>query len=194
MRKDVGRFAELAGVSCDPSEPVLPWARSREEVGFEFPADYREFIDTFGPGDLRGYLHVGAPWTFHGSPQAGPAFRQFLRSTTDDLGPVFRGMRQDDPALCPYPFLPEPGGLLCWGATVQGDHFFWLTSDPDPMEWPVVVWFRGQFPKTPWRKYEMRFVAFLLHALSGADRDLHDLLDWPAEPIWRRTSEEDHRG
>lgn len=84
MRKDVEGFAEPAGVSCDPSEPVLPWARSREEVGFEFPADYREFIDAFGPGELRGYLHVSAPWTFHGSPQAGPAFRQFLRSTTDD--------------------------------------------------------------------------------------------------------------
>ena len=186
MRRDVARFAELAGMACGPSEPSFPWASSKQEIGFEFPADYREFIDAFGPGELRGYLYVEAPWSRYGSPQAEPDFCGFLSSTADELAPVFQKMRQDDPALSPYPFRPEPGGLLCWGSTVQGDYFFWLTSGDDPMEWPVIVWFRGQFPDTPWRRYNMRFVAFLLHALSGVDRDLHDLLDWPAEPIWSR--------
>jgi hypothetical protein len=97
-------------------------------------------------------------------------------------------MRQKNPALCPYPVFPESGGLFAWGTTVQGDHFFWLTSDPDPIEWPVAVWYRGQFPETPWRRYNMRFVAFLLHALSGDDPHMRDMLDWPNEPVWAQSS------
>jgi hypothetical protein len=49
------------------------------------------------------------------------------------------------------------------------------------MEWPVVAWFRGSLK---WHRYNMRFAAFLLHALSGDDRDMRELLDWPDAPVW----------
>ncbi|TDU05525.1 hypothetical protein EDD99_4041 [Streptomyces sp. 846.5] len=181
MRRDVLRFAELAGLSTEPSGRSLPWERSREECGVDFPADYREFVDLFGAGEVRGYLGVSAPWPFHTTAHGETGFRGFVAATTDDIGPAFRQMRAHDPNACPHPFWPEPGGLLLWGATYQGDHFFWLTSDPDPMEWPVVAWFRGSLE---WRRYNMRFVAFLLHALSGDDREMRELLDWPDAPVW----------
>ena len=190
MRKDVVRFAELAGVSAQPVGPSVPWERSREACGVEFPADYREFIDLLGPGDLRGYLGVSAPWPWYGSPQGETGFAGFTGITTDEMGPVFRKMREEDPALCPFPIFPEKGGLLAWGGTVQGDQFFWLTSDPDPMEWPVVAWFRGKDLERAWRRYNMRFLAFLLHALAGEDPDMRELLDWPDEPIWRAATSE----
>ncbi|MFJ9776799.1 hypothetical protein ACIRVF_37140 [Kitasatospora sp. NPDC101157] len=186
MRTDVLQFAALAGLAAEPVGPPLPWERSREACGVGFPADYREFIDRFGPGEVRSYLGVNAPWPWRGSAPDGEIFRVFASRTIEDFGPVFREMRDKDPALCPYPLLPESGGLLHWGGTVQGDQFFWLTSDPDPMEWPVVVWFRGKDPRDAWRRYDMRFVAFLVHALSGEDQDMRDLLDWPDEPVWRR--------
>lgn len=184
MRDDVLRFAGMAGQAAEPISVSIPWDRSRDACGVLFPADYREFIDRFGPGEVRGYLHVGAPWPWRSQPGSEAVFRTFTSMTTDDLGPAFRTMREEDQALCPYPFLPEPGGLLHWGGTVQGDQFFWLTGDPDPMEWPVVVWFRGKDLRQAWRRYEMRFVAFLLHALSGQDPDMHELLDWPEQPVW----------
>ena len=188
MRRDVLRFAELAGLAAGPAGASVPWGRSRELCGVEFPADYREFIDVFGPGEVRGCLYVSAPWSWHGSPQGERGFREFTDMTTDELGPHFRRMREEDPAQCPHPVFPEPGGLLAWGSTFRGDQLFWLTSGPDPMEWPVVVWFRGRHGDSPWRRYTMRFVAFLLHALSGDDPDLRDLLDRPDQPVWGRPS------
>lgn len=173
------RFAELAGLSIEPSGLSVPWERSREVCGVDFPADYREFVDALGNGEVRGYLGVSAPWPFRGTPQGEAGFRNFVAATSKEMGPTFREMARPD--ACPYPFWPETGGLLMWGATYQGDHFFWLTSDPDPMEWPVVVWFRGSLE---WRRYNMRFVAFLLHALSGDDEDMRELLDWPDAPVW----------
>ncbi|MEV0533957.1 hypothetical protein [Kitasatospora sp. NPDC050463] len=49
MRMDVMRFAELADLAAEPAGPSLPWDRSREACA----ADYREFIDQFGPGEVR---------------------------------------------------------------------------------------------------------------------------------------------
>lgn len=62
----------------------------------------------------------------------------FLRATTGEIGPVLRGMREEDRRLCPYRIWPEEGGLVNWAVTVWGDHCFWLTEG-DPARWPVLV-------------------------------------------------------
>lgn len=38
----------------------------------------------------------------------------------------------------PYALFPEPGGLLVWGVTDNGDEFYWLTEGA-PDDWTVVV-------------------------------------------------------
>lgn len=38
----------------------------------------------------------------------------------------------------PYPLYPEPGGLVPWGTTSNGDVLFWLTAS-QPDRWPVVI-------------------------------------------------------
>lgn len=38
--------------------------------------------------------------------------------------------------------------------------------------------------------YNKRFVGFVLHALSGDDEEMRDLLDWPQQqPIWTGPAE-----
>jgi hypothetical protein len=39
----------------------------------------------------------------------------------------------------PYPFHPEPGGLISWGYDHGGDEHFFLPCDPDPDRWKVVT-------------------------------------------------------
>lgn len=48
-----------------------------------------------------------------------------------------RGSRNSKPEKCPYPFYPEPGGLLPWAGTDNGDRVCWLTEG-QPDGWTVV--------------------------------------------------------
>ena len=50
---------------------------------------------------------------------------------------------EDELSERPYPFWPEPGGLLPFGGTDNGDTLFWLQRG-SPDDWPVVVWDRGR--------------------------------------------------
>lgn len=38
----------------------------------------------------------------------------------------------------PYPIHPEPGGILPWATTDNGDTLYWLT-DGDPDSWPILI-------------------------------------------------------
>jgi hypothetical protein len=64
----------------------------------------------------------------------------------------------------PLPILPEPGGLLIWGTTSNGDLCFWDTSEVDPDRWTVVVfWLSARI----WDRFDGGVADFLLAALRG---------------------------
>src|SRR6266540_3689111 len=50
-----------------------------------------------------------------------------------------RPLRDELPEDFPHPLYPEPGGLLEWASTSNGDSRCWLTGG-DPDSWPAVVW------------------------------------------------------
>lgn len=173
MRADVARLAQLAGLNqADAGSPLVPWHRAVEAVGIEFPPDYREFIDLFGRGEIRGDLGIIDPYP--NIPGGIDGFSRMLKRTTEDIGLEFKKMRDESFDLCPYPILPEPGGLLTWGGNYNGDLCFWLTEDLDPGQWPVIVWLRGSFPNS-WIRYDVGMVEFILIAISGKDSKLRDI-------------------
>lgn len=47
-----------------------------------------------------------------------------------------------EPDELPYPFWPDPGGLMAFGGADNGDSLLWLTEGA-PDDWKVVVWGRG---------------------------------------------------
>lgn len=97
-----------------------------------------------------------------------------------EIGALLRGLREKYPDAFPYPFHPEPGGLLAWGGGVGGEQCFWLTQPADPDTWPVVVW-----DKADWHRYDMGMVALLNRALSGHDPFLDELVGpRPGHPLW----------
>lgn len=171
---------------------ATPWELSRDEVGFDFPADYRGFIDRYGGGSLT---RPGTPMRFsvlnpgadQWCPDGPSGFAGFVDVTVSEMRPRFT----EEPAgpgrpAAPefYPLLPDPGGLLAWGATDDGDCFFWLTREPDPNDWPVVLWSRREEAS---HLFEGGMVAFLLAVLSGE----HPTSEWLAGPEPRWTPEAD---
>lgn len=175
---DIEEFARLAGIT--PFEgTALPWAESGRAVGIELPADYRAFVDAFGGGDLRGRLGVNAPWPLH-DPSAGVTALQAMLDDAAETSSLLRELRDSYPAAFPFAFYPEPGGLLVWGGGIGGELCFWLTEDPDPDAWPVVVW-----DKANWRRYDMGMVALLIRALTKGDPFLNDMVaPEPGRPLW----------
>jgi len=175
-------LAELARLVPPPLGPVAPppWHRSKTEFGLELPSDYRAFVDAYGGGELSKaglggpLLSVVTPCNApspHSSSAGFPALLEYQLGEAELFG-EFDESDWDGPV---YPFHPTPGGLVAWGQNMMGDAFFWLTQDPDPDRWPVLMWARG--PVTTYR-FDGGIVTFLLALLAG-DHPASALLEGP---------------
>lgn len=190
-------FDRLVSLLPPPSGEVagVPWHLSRSEIGLDFPADYRQFVDRYGGGEAArpdGFVYVSVfgpdvsehPWA------GGSGFKAFMANQAKGIYPsfVFDDADEDYWGGTVYPVQPDPGGLLAWGENENGDIFFWLTEDPDPDRWPVVMWARG--PATTFR-HEGGMVEFLLSVLTGTHPDI----TWLSDPTltWTMTNDWLHR-
>ncbi|MEY9892092.1 hypothetical protein ABIA35_008062 [Catenulispora sp. MAP12-49] len=118
------------------------WDEMARTWGTRFPADFRGFIDTYGPGTICGFLFVG---------------RCFGPPSLEDCIDVEAGDR---------PF-PEPGGLLAWGGTVTGDACYFKTAE-NPEDWRVVIWRRHHaFTEPTSREYPYGLVELLLRIFDA---------------------------
>lgn len=178
MRDDIAAFARIAGLAPGAGS-ALPWGESRTAFGLELPADYRAFVDAFGAGTVGSRLTLSTPWPLHDA-EAGITGLRAMLDEAAEIGALLRALREEFPAAFPYAFHPEPGGLLGWAGGVGGEQCFWLTEDPDPDAWPVVVW-----DKADWRRYDVGMVALLVRALTKADPFLSDLVaPEQGRPLW----------
>ncbi|SEO39758.1 hypothetical protein SAMN05216267_102557 [Actinacidiphila rubida] len=170
-----------------------PWQHSRTEVGFDFPSDYRAFVDRYGggqigtPGSLRCFVY--GPSSLSARPGMPTGFKGFVEWHVSDIAPMFEGCDEDYWGGTVYPMYPEPGGLLTWGENEQGDLFWWLTEGDDPDRWPIVMWARG--PATTFR-FDSGMVGLLVSMLSGD----FPSPDWVQSPHvrWTLTSDWLSRG
>lgn len=180
----------LARLLPPPQESVAapPWERSKAECGFDFPSDYREFVNRYGGGTVytgpdESPLWVLAPCSVPGPwpPDAPTGFEAFVDKTVSGLELGCEVNCWDGPA---YPDLPAPGGVLAWGSNREGDTFYWSTEDPDPDRWPVVMLARGPAEVLP---FEGGMVEFLLAVHRGE----HEASHWLTDPVRRWTVESD---
>jgi hypothetical protein len=123
---DMAALRELIGA---PPAGVarVDWAGVHARLGFRLPADYREFIDTYGPGTF-GDIRIMAP----GAPGEMDLFALLERKYSQ-----VRGLVRDD--RVDPPFFPEPGGTVSWGETVSGWTCGWAPTGTDPDEWTVTA-------------------------------------------------------
>ncbi|MFI0939334.1 SMI1/KNR4 family protein [Streptomyces sp. NPDC021020] len=144
-----------------PSQPVgstVDWEVARESWGVNFPRDYRDFLAAYGGGSIDDYFLVA---TVLDSPDHD-------ETTLVGLTSVARSLAQEQ-GNWSYRVWPEEGGLICWGATVDGEALYWDTADADPDRWPVVV--RGDDRK--FTEYEYGMAEFIVKMLGpSAERPL----------------------
>jgi hypothetical protein len=144
----VGSFMELIDLVPPPDVPVRAhgdWKRFWSATGFQPPEDYRMLMREYGAGTFSDAVSLIEP--FH------PA-RPFL----ENIAPACRVAR-----AAGEPTWPDPGGLLPWATTAQGDVIGWQTVGR-PELWTTLV-------LSPSRReiaaYAMGAVDFLLHLLVG---------------------------
>jgi hypothetical protein len=89
------------------------------------PADHLALLDAYGLGSFVDFL------TIH--PPAWVATEGATWSASE------RGLHAAHPAAYPFPFYPDPGGLLVFGTTDNGDRLYYRTEG-EPDAWQVVLW------------------------------------------------------
>ncbi len=113
--------------------PPGDWSEVEEYVGSALPVDFKAFLDAYGSGAVSGELAV-----FH--PRGSSPLLERMRETHQMFTARWeRALSEGRSDHVPYPFHPEPGGLISWGYDQSGDEHFFLPCDPDPDRWKVVT-------------------------------------------------------
>lgn len=146
-------LVRLVPPPIEPVDAAGDWGRVEAGLERELPADFKALVDRYGRGQFADFISPLHPF---GTPDLLiPMARRLL----EQEGPF----RDAYPERCPYSFYPEPGGLLPWAGTDNGDRLGWLTAG-EPDSWTVVAWNpRGWYHSA----HEQGAVAFLHGWLTG---------------------------
>lgn len=130
----------------------------KRTFGTDLPPDYVDFVQTYGHGAIDDWLFVLTPgW----ESRDGDICREveYTKMVID--------AHREAGLPTPYQAYPDPGGLIGWGNTANGDVCCWKTGDADPSKWPVVV---ADSERVTWDRFEGTMTEFLVAVLTGRHR------------------------
>lgn len=138
------------------SETVRPidWDLLHGRLGTVLPADYREYCSYYPPLTIDDFMNLLVV-------RPGREER-WVEMQAEELDVV--ESLDDDDRPEHYTFHPDPGGLLLWGASNEGDMFFWRKSGPDPDQWPAVVFTRNR----DWWEHEGGALSLVVGLIDGS--------------------------
>lgn len=150
---------DLIKLLPEPKNPVeiglgQDWGRITNLFGKPLPGDYMSFIDKFGSGEIGGWLTVFNPFSSNRNISLIEQFFFALSSLS--------ALKEEFPETCPYPLMFEPGGLLPWGISIDGDLFCWLTTGVSG-KWQIVVIGRHSEPE----EYDFPMCKFIEQCIDG---------------------------
>ncbi|WP_367323416.1 SMI1/KNR4 family protein [Streptomyces sp. HUAS ZL42] len=156
---------------------ALDWDALSDAASLRLPADYREFVEIYGGGELDEYLSVSTP------PVPGSPYGDLLDGTDPALPPETRA---ELAAWFPDDMSPR---LLPFGSTASSDVVFWMcVGSPD--DWKVAVFRRQSFHGTSrWIVFDGGMAEFLTAVLAGSidpfssslEAGKHHYLNWRDE-------------
>ena len=126
-------MAALRDLVPPPDVPQLgtgTWQAVNDALGRRLPTAYVNLMNTYGGGIWRSYLRFPPPLD-----PSGRGLVAHAHSISDG----YRFLRDDFPDSFPLAAWPEPGGLLAFADTIDGDVLGWLTVG-EPDDWPLVVY------------------------------------------------------
>ncbi|MCZ4103020.1 SMI1/KNR4 family protein [Streptomyces sp. H39-C1] len=165
------------------SNTSVDWDRMSQTWGKEFPPDYRQFIERYGPGTIQNYLVIELP-EYRDAQSASPSGGMLLETVNAEAA---WDREEKSPELDGTD--PE---LITWGVDASSDLLCWDTSADDPRTWPVLVRNRDD---GLWRRYDCGMVEFLARTLLGkfAECPLGDLSLWAKRSAFYLNAHEEER-
>ncbi|MGW5235163.1 SMI1/KNR4 family protein [Streptomyces nodosus] len=151
------------------SDPAS-WTELEQELGIEFPADFREIVDTYGSIEINGQLYLKHP-AGHLLHDLGEMIRRDLELWRDE----------DMAEFLPDPVGANPGELMPVATATTGEAIFLRVPDGPSSSWRVAV---QEFDSPAWTLYEMTFSEWLLAYLRGRDVTLCSQGFAPDRPFW----------
>lgn len=106
-----------------------PWPPIERQLRVVLPPDYKDFVRLYGSGYFMEFLGIKVPRS------RNPNIRLISHAKAYPA----ESFESDE---VPYRLWPQPGGLLPFGTTDNGDELFWLPHGP-PADWSIIVWDRG---------------------------------------------------
>ncbi|MFD5549290.1 hypothetical protein ACFWJQ_21510 [Streptomyces goshikiensis] len=131
---------------------VFDWDALSRELGTGIPGDFKELAESYPSFNISDFLALYIP-----EPGQEVAYAQ---SWKDDER--LASLHADDLTYGYAPY-PAPGGLIVWGASNEGDNFYWRTNDGDPDSWTIVVEGRND----DWCTYEGTLTDYLAGLVTG---------------------------
>lgn len=129
------------------------WTVLERRLGTMLPDDYKEFIELYGSGRVGRFL-----WIFN--PFSANENLNLEKQIATQANVLFE--LQSYGEAIPYKSFPEPGGILPFGITDNGDVLFWRVTG-DPNNWHVVV---NESRAPDWEGYELSMSRFLAEILQ----------------------------
>ncbi|MFJ8133948.1 SMI1/KNR4 family protein [Streptomyces hydrogenans] len=139
------------------SPPATDWNAVETLLQMPLPTDYKQLIDTYGPGSFCDFLHLSTP---HRNKEAvgltGPMPARLRRQLVKD--------HDNGPHSLPH----RPEDLFAIGVTDNGNHLFWITTPRNhPDLWNITV---NEADGHTWHTRHGSLVSFLVALLSGDER------------------------
>lgn len=173
---------ELYSVLPRPAVPVecgtdAEWLDVFERLGIRPPQDYIEFIQSYGTGTINDWITVFNPF-------AKSKNFNLLRQVPTLLSSL-RELRMEFPDSYTIPLFFEPGGVLPWGLSIDGDIFCWVTRGL-PGRWTTLVLCRhsdAEFVPVSMTQYLARAISGTIssHAMPKAEIHIARFIPYVAE-------------
>ncbi|MFD5244938.1 SMI1/KNR4 family protein [Amycolatopsis sp. NPDC058340] len=159
----MGNLDDLIRLIPPPEDPVADgdWQAAEKALGLVLPGEFKALAARYGAGSFDDISLLGP---------------DDLVETARDLLGAAGAFRDEFPEAVPFALWPEPGGVLEWARTGNGDSLCWLTGD-EPGDWTTVVW----NPRAGAERHALGAVAFLC-AYFGGRLDVPLLGSPPSDP------------
>ena len=118
----------------------VDWQAAEARWRTRFPRDYMAFLSVYGVGSIGSQNAIGEIGILAPLPTESALWPHGdLEEETENarLAWEMEGADQDELDI-------DPEHILAWGYTSHADILCWLTTDPDPDQWPVLLFDRQQ--------------------------------------------------
>src|ERR1044071_813520 len=153
------------------------WQDVENRIG-KLPTDYKAFIQRFGTGSIDNFLWILNPFSKN----------QYLNLLEKGkiIADATKTSRRKCPQYHPYSVFPEPGGILPFGSTDNGDMLFWRTEADDPDKWTIVI---ADSRAPEYEEFPLSMTDFLANILGRTIRSKIFPDDFPSEhPVFKATA------